>query len=818
MQIKIFTMTHKKFAQPEDSIYVPLHVGRALAGDLGYQGDDTGDSISRWNNYYGELTGVYWVWKNEMQADVIGICHYRRFFLNEQRQLLNQQEYENILKDYDIIVSNEVQADTNYLDYFGEAHNVKDLLTVGEVIEEKYPQYAPYFQAAMKGNTYYYGNLMVTSRKLFNAYAEWLFDILFEVEQRIDVESYDLYNQRVFGFLSEQMIKIWANKNHLRIYEGTVGITAEKAETVELKLAMTQLVKMEQIEQARQMFYEYLKLRPDVRLELSDIRGEIPIIEQLLYIAQEEQQRDLPGLVQMSNDLNEWIAHYRKVLDCLSRFSQGKKTPEDVDYILQKQVSWVMGKVMLMNAAQGTISDSSQALQVLEEIYQSAETKATVVIVTYNQKESLLRCLEWLGQVSGIANIVIVDNGSTDGTCELLADIGHEYIYCDEGIQGYGKVWNAAIANFQMQEVIVFMEPQYLPGKECILRLSAALRREKCALAAPMSNGCKFYQNVRIDSLNYLEQLEHTADGNTTFQHLGIEHGIWALSKEAWTENGGFEENLLEPRNVLTDYKFRLVQKGCQLVICRHAFAYHTSCGSLEPYFKVFLGKGDKEALREKWGMNYLNLLPNSNLADMITEEQKTPVRVLEIGCDLGVTLLEIKNRYPNSELYGLEINKSAAAIASHLAEVEVGNIEDKELPFAGTFDYILFGDVLEHLHNPQEVIRFCREKLSEDGCILASVPNLMNISVMKQLLSGRFQYEDTGLLDRSHIHFFTYYQIMQMFEEEGFTVEDVRAIEPPLAKEDEQLVQKLLQLSTNVDSHMYQAVQYIVKARRQQN
>lgn len=365
-------MTHKKFQEPEDSIYVPLHVGRAAADDLGYQGDDTGDSISRWNHYYGELTGVYWVWKNEKDADIIGICHYRRFFLNAQRQLLNQQEYEEILRDYDIIVSNEVQADTNYLGYFGEAHNAKDLLMVGEVIAEKYPEYAPYFQSAMEGNTYYYANLMVTSRELFESYAEWLFDILFEVEKRIDVESYDLYNQRVFGFLSEQMVKVWVEKNGLKVYEGTVGITSEKAETMELKLAMGQLVKGKQVEQARQMFYEYLNLRPDVRLELSDIKGEIPIIEQLLYIAEEEGKRGLTGLFGISDNLNEWIAHYRRVLECLSHFSKGDMQQGDTDYILNQNVSWVMAKVMLMNAEPGTIANPSRALQILYEIYQSA--------------------------------------------------------------------------------------------------------------------------------------------------------------------------------------------------------------------------------------------------------------------------------------------------------------------------------------------------------------------------------------------------------------------------------------------------------------
>lgn len=370
MNIKIFTMTHKKFMVPDDPIYVPLQVGRAEAGDLGYLGDDSGDSISELNPYYGELTGVYWVWKNVEDADIIGICHYRRFFLDENRELMKQEQYERILKDYDIIVSNKVEADKCYRDYFGEAHNVKDLLAVGEVIKEKYADYYPYYEAALQGNTYYYGNLMVTSREVFQEYAKWLFDILFEVEKRIDVSGYDLYNQRVFGFLSEQMVKIWLDKNHLRVYEGTVGITAEKAETVEFKLAMTQLVKMGEIERAREMFYEYLKLRPDVRLELSDVKQEIPIIEQLLYIAQEEQQNGVKGLREYSDNLQEWITHYRKVLQCLSGFSQGRISRESAQYMLGKNVSWIMAKVMLLNAPETAVKDVSQAAQILRKLYE----------------------------------------------------------------------------------------------------------------------------------------------------------------------------------------------------------------------------------------------------------------------------------------------------------------------------------------------------------------------------------------------------------------------------------------------------------------
>lgn len=372
MEIKIFTMTHKKFMPPQDPIYIPLHVGRASSTDIGYLGDDTGDSISGWNHYFGELTGVYWVWKNIQDADIIGICHYRRYFLNQHRQLMNQKEYENILKEYDLIVSNRAYADTSYQEYYAEAHNAADLLVTGEVLEEKYPEYAQSFDAALAGDSFYYGNLMVTSRQLFQAYAAWLFDILFEVQKRIDVSQYDLYNQRVFGFLSEQLLKVWIDKNKLKAYEGNIGITAEKAETVEFKLAMAQLVKLGDIAQASQMFYEYLKLRPDVRLELSDIKGEIPIIEQLLYIAEQERQRGISGLLSYSQKLNEWIVHFKRVQQCLAHFSKGQVPQEDVQYILDKNVSWVMAKVILLNSAEQTIVDMGTAIRILCGVYKQA--------------------------------------------------------------------------------------------------------------------------------------------------------------------------------------------------------------------------------------------------------------------------------------------------------------------------------------------------------------------------------------------------------------------------------------------------------------
>lgn len=316
---KIFTMTHKKFLAPVDSTYIPLQVGRAVNGDLGYIGDDTGENISDQNCYYGELTGIYWLWKNYKERENIGVCHYRRFFINSDRQILSEQDYDDILKEYDIITSKAMFADEPYRDYYAKAHNVADLDEEGRVIQELYPEDYEAFCKVMSGTKHYFGNLMVTSYDRFMEYCRWLFAIFFELQKRIDVSSYDAYHRRVFGFLSEQLLLVWITARGLKVYECSVGISEEKAETKEFKLAIGQLIRMDRITEARQMFYDILKLRPDIRLEHSDLNHEVPDIEQILYICELEQQKGKKGMLDYSRELSELIRHFRKITAILEQ-------------------------------------------------------------------------------------------------------------------------------------------------------------------------------------------------------------------------------------------------------------------------------------------------------------------------------------------------------------------------------------------------------------------------------------------------------------------------------------------------------------------
>lgn len=345
---KIFTMTHKKFAEPDDPVYVPLQVGRATHEDLGYLSDDTGDSISTQNCYYGELTGIYWLWKNYSGRENIGICHYRRFFIDEDKQLLKEADYERILSEYDVITSKAMHAGEPYRDYYAKAHNGRDLEEEGRVIAELYPQDYPAFEQVMAGDKHYFGNLMVTSRALFDDYCGWLFPIFFELQKRIDVSSYDEYHRRVFGFLSEQLLLVWITARGLKVYECSVGISEEKAETKEFKLAIGQLLKMHQIREARNMFYEILKIRPDIRLEHSDLKHEIPQIEQILYICEVEMQQGINGMLGYSDDLQTLLAHTEKLCGLLQKPDWDET---DISYLKRTHTSAAAVEVLAKNHA-----------------------------------------------------------------------------------------------------------------------------------------------------------------------------------------------------------------------------------------------------------------------------------------------------------------------------------------------------------------------------------------------------------------------------------------------------------------------------------
>jgi len=280
--IIVFAATHVKFDPPANPVYVPLHVGREGKEDLGYVSDNIGIHISDLNYLFGELTGLFWIWQNVRDVDYVGLCHYRRYFLNDEKQLMRREEYLKLLEEYDVIVPVHSECQGSYYEHYGEAHEAKYLDVVGSVIERLYPEYYENYQKAMQGNVFFSGNLMVTSLPVLKGYSEWLFNIFTEASGEIDVSGYDDYHKRIFGFLSEQMLYVYMMTNQLKYKEIWVGICGEKAETIALKEQIQTLMKEAKYVEAVELFQREQQKRPDLLFPGSDLYGELAAVLQQL--------------------------------------------------------------------------------------------------------------------------------------------------------------------------------------------------------------------------------------------------------------------------------------------------------------------------------------------------------------------------------------------------------------------------------------------------------------------------------------------------------------------------------------------------------
>ncbi len=144
--------------------------------------------------------------------------------------------------------------------------------------------------------------------------------------------------------------------------------------------------------------------------------------------------------------------------------------------------------------------------------------------------------------------------------------------------------------------------------------------------------------------------------------------------------------------------------------------------------------------------------------------------KILEIGCAGGATGKKLKEILPVDYYVGIEISEQAAVIAKqYLDRVIIADIEKTDLwndhgLKHGDFDLILVLDVLEHLYNPWDVLADLSEYLKIGGYIVASIPNIQNVTIIKDLIKGKWKYENAGILDATHVRFFTLEEIESMF------------------------------------------------------
>lgn len=217
-KVKVIIAAHKIYRMPSDSMYLPVQVGAYGKDSIGYQRDDEGENISELNPFFCELTGLYWAWKN-LDSDYIGLVHYRRYFSlhphasDKWENILKQSEIEGDLGRIKVFIPTKRRyyIETLY-SHYAHTHYAEQLDETRKIISERCPEYLESFDKTTGRSWGHMFNMMIMERDLFNAYCTWVFDILFELRNRLGEDGLTSFHSRYYGRISEIIFNAWIDK------------------------------------------------------------------------------------------------------------------------------------------------------------------------------------------------------------------------------------------------------------------------------------------------------------------------------------------------------------------------------------------------------------------------------------------------------------------------------------------------------------------------------------------------------------------------------------------------------------------------------
>ena len=261
---------------------------------------------------------------------------------------------------------------------------------------------------------------------------------------------------------------------------------------------------------------------------------------------------------------------------------------------------------------------------------------------------------------------------------------------------------------------------------------------------------------------------------------------------------------------------WEIMKQGYLLAIA-DTIVEHASSGMED---MMYMAMRDKAHFQEEYDISIAySSLVRTDILKMVTVDNPKAV-VLDVGCSCGGNLMLLRTFLRQAELYGIEINPVAAEVANSFGHVLCEDVEKFDRKdWQDKFDIILIGDCLEHLLDPWRALRKIVNFLKMTGEIIISLSNINHISVLKYMLDGKFPYGDVGILDRTHLRFFTREGIEVMLGKAGLEITRLRQNVIPISSSEKELAHNLAELSTKKQIiKEFDSFQYLVKACRRQH
>ncbi|MDP4098590.1 bifunctional glycosyltransferase family 2 protein/class I SAM-dependent methyltransferase [Paenibacillus sp. P96] len=453
--------------------------------------------------------------------------------------------------------------------------------------------------------------------------------------------------------------------------------------------------------------------------------------------------------------------------------------------------------------------------------------KTSIIILTYNQLEYTKLCIESIRKYTEPRSyeIIIVDNASSDGTTDWLKGQQDIKVIFNESNLGFPKGCNQGI-EIASGDNVLLLNNDTIVTERWLEQLTYALYSDDSVGAVScVTNNCSYGQKISTSYQDLKQMQQFASQYNVSDPTKWDERlkliGFCYLIKGSVLKKVGALDEMFSPGNFEDDdYSLRIRKAGYKLLLCRDTFIHHfgsVSFGRMPSKYSQIL-RNNARKYETKWGFSPLySQHIRLEIVNLITEPAEAPINVLEVGCACGGTLLEIRNRYKNSNLYGIELNEATAEVAKIIADVRPENVENDIMSYEENFfDYIILADVLEHLYDPWTVLTNIRKYLKPNGKLLISLHNIMHHSVLSDLLiDGNFSYEDAGILNRTQMRFFTLNEIHRMNFRTGFTINEVSGVSKGISQKDEGFISRLDMLGEQNLKAQFETYQYILSASK---
>ncbi|MGG3799024.1 glycosyltransferase [Metabacillus fastidiosus] len=439
--------------------------------------------------------------------------------------------------------------------------------------------------------------------------------------------------------------------------------------------------------------------------------------------------------------------------------------------------------------------------------------KTSIIILTYNKLDYTKQCIESIRQYTNKDHyeIIVIDNNSTDGTIEWLKNQDDiKKIFNQENL-GFPKGCNQGIG-VATGDNILLLNNDVVVTQDWLTNLTTALySSEDIGAVGPVTNSAAYYTALPVNYETLQEMHDFSrefnlSDSSKWEERLKLIGYCMLIRKEAVNKVGFLDERFTPGNFEDDDYSLRLRKAGYKLLICKDTFIHHYGSMSwkdnLQGYNEL-LSENEKK-FHEKWGTTSNSYIIHKDLIDLIEEPIDKPLQVLHIGCQAGGTLLEMKNKYKSSNLFGIESNCFAMKEVKQFADVtnKYAWTSFKE----NTFDLIIYTD----FENPftQDVLSNISYHLKEDGLFVAKFSNISYHQNIKYLLAGE------NPVSNHEINFYGLEQLKNMFQQYGFNT----AITGVMGQITQQEQEFIAVMENNFGSELKSLIeiyQFIVKGKK---